>query len=250
MAVRHRQVSRHLSLFELRTFKQYVSSLRPYLWYQFNELSGTTVVNYGSGGSGFNGTFTPGLGAVGQIGQFGLNSAYSYDGLDTRINTPNSANYANVSAFTVIALVNPTNSGESNLGAIYCFGNTNNRSLYSGASNLFSMRKITSGTNPQVITNAGQVPTNGVWQLVICKYNDLTDRKCHIYKGYKGQLTEFTYGTNTSGTGTLSSETNSLNIGNNSTSAFTWDGLFGNFLWINEDVPTSKLLTLVKLSKV
>ena len=249
---RHGMLNRPISNFELRTYDQYIKSLNPYLWFKFNESSGTTVINYGSGGTGLNGTFTTGSGSVAQVGQFGLQSAYSFDGLSSgsKVNVPNNSAYSNASAFTVVALLNPTGSGLSNTGTVYEFDNGNNKMLYSASASLFHMRRPTSTTNPQIITNSGQVPINGVWQFIIGKYNDTTDRKVHVYRGYKNRLIEFTYGTNTTGTGTLSSESNSLNIGNNSTSAQTWSGLFGNFLWFNRDVPLYQLMTIIKLAKV
>lgn len=249
MTSRHKQVSRPTNTFELNTYNQFVSSLKPYLWYKFNETSGTSVINYGTSGSGFNGTFTPGLGSVNNIGQFGLSSAYSFDGLDTKIAVSNNPAYANSTKQTVIALINPTNSGEGTNGAIYCFSNGNNRWLYA-SSTLFFGRRVTGSTNAQTTTNSGQVPINGEWQLAIFKYNDTTDRKVKLYKGYKGQLTEYTYGTQTAATGSLGNETGVLNIGNATTPNLSFSGLFGNFIWINDDIPLSVLLKLTRLAKV
>lgn len=49
-----------------QTYAQYIAGLAPLIWLRFNEISGTTVLNWGTGGSTFDGVWTPGSGAQGQ----------------------------------------------------------------------------------------------------------------------------------------------------------------------------------------
>lgn len=234
------------------TYAAYVASLAPLLWRKFNEASGTTVINYGSLGSG-NATWTPGVGAVGQTGQLGTQHAYLYDALDSITTGPTSTSINNATAITHAVLLKIATAGEANLGYITT-DNGQNRS-FSIASGVTPFRLswavwCTSGF-AQVITSAGQGIDANTWTWLFTTFDNADGvRKCHIYKGLSSAVAELTYATDTAAPGALSNASGALEIGNRAAADRALDGYIDEHLFWNRALTPAEMTQITLLTGV
>lgn len=224
-------------------FAAYDAALGWNLSYRFNEVSGTTVVNYGSLGSG-DGTWTPGAGAQGQTGQLGANQAYLYDALDSVVTGPTSAVINNASAFTYLFLVRLASTGENNAG--YLVSDANQLRILSIANVASPFRinaqVVAASTNATCTTATGQGTAVNTWTTVALTYDDAGDRKPHIYFGTAAsELAEATYSSQVAAVGTLSNAVGALRIGNRPDSSRTMDGLLDEFRFKNVALTLAQL---------
>lgn len=226
------------------------ASLNPLLWYKFNEPSGTTVINYGSLGSG-NGTFTPGVGAVAQTDSMGVQEAYDFDGADSKVTGPTSTSINNATAFSVALKVKADTSGEATNGYLWS-DNGGNRVLLitSGASSPYRLSFGVWCTTMQALAvtavASGVIQSDDMW--VFGTYDNAGDRTPHIYFGNAGALAEASYSTATPASNTLANASGALLLGNNSSNVRTWDGLFGEFLFFNRILTATEMLNLTQAS--
>lgn len=228
----------------------FAASLNPLLWYKFNEPSGTTVINYGSLGSG-NGTFTPGVGAVAQTDSMGANEAYDFDGADSKVTGPTSTSINNAAVFSVALKVKADTSGEATNGYLWS-DNGGNRVLLitSGASSPYRLSFGVWCTTMQALAvtsvGSGVIQSDDMW--VFGTYDNAGDRTPHIYFGNAGALTEASYSTATPASNTLANASGALLLGNNTSNVRTWDGLFGEFLFFNRILTATEMLNLTQAS--
>lgn len=234
------------------TYAAYVASLAPAVWYKFNETSGTTVINYGSLGSG-NGTWTPGVGAVGQTDSMGTNEAYDFDGADSKVTGPTSTTINNAAAFSVAIKVKADTSGEATNGYLWS-DNGGNRVLLisSGAASPYRLSFGVWCTTMQALAvtavASGVIQSDDMW--VFGTYDNVGDRTPHIYFGNAGSLAEASYSTATPASNTLANASGALLLGNNSSNIRTWDGLMGEFLFVGRVLTTTEMAQLTILSGV
>lgn len=229
-------------------YDAYVRSLRPALWFRLNEPSGISVVNSGLLGGSYNGTFTPGAGAVGQVGAFGPCSAYLFDGVDSKIEVPGGAN--NYTQFTYTFLVHPTSAGELNYGALADInGGAGLICSFNGNLNSLTFFRDATGNDATTTTITGL--TAGEWSWVIATFDLLGDKKVHLYKGKSSALIEYAYSTQVAVTGTLVDLSASpLCIGNRDTQNVTFNGLYGTAALYDRVLTNTQLEQMIGLSAV
>ena len=220
-------------------FTDYLLTLAPYLIFDGTLTDDKTKIkNRGSGGATFDGTPT----AI-TIDANGMN----FNGTTSKLNVPNGAGYANQSITTQVIWFNRVNGGAGNNGVYWIFASNNNRLLNASATTLAS-RRITSATNPQSVSTTSFA--NGVPGILFMEYDDTGDRLIHLYKGLNSAVSEFSYSTNIAATGTLTSESNSLNIGNDASNALGFNGSMRSWSWINGALTALQKLNLTKFAAV
>lgn len=222
----------------------YIQRLNPALWYRFNELSGTSVRNWGLLGSAYNGVWTPGAGAIAQPGKLGPSSAYLFDGADSIVTVTGDATIrvpTNSSAY----LIYPSSTGEGNVGRLHNWS-TGLWNCRFSAANLYAVEDA--ATDAVSSCNAG--PTLNTWQWIFRVYDDAGDRKIHLYKGINGVVTEFAYASQVAAVGAAVAKTGAnLHIGNNGNSSATFAGLYDEMLmWFNASLTMAQMTKISLLS--
>lgn len=226
------------------SFAAVMSALSVDVLYRFNETSGTTVINYGTLGSG-NATWTPGAGALGQSDSMGANEAYLFDAAASRVVGPTSATINNAAIFTVGLKVKATSSGEATNGYLWA-DNGGNRiiSITSGGASpyLVSFGVWCSTMQALAVTTSGSgiILNQEMW--VFGTFDNTGDRKPRIYFGYNGAVAEAAE-TLTAGTDTLANASGALLVGDNSSSIRSWGGLIGEFFFKAGSVLTTNNMT-------
>ncbi len=183
---------------------QYTSIMQPYVdagvlprWYQFNEPSGTTLINYGSGGAALNGVITGAT--VAQTGQRGAVNAYLFDGNSDYVTTPGHVSTAGLT-FTQMFLIKAITN--IRYGRWWGVGTASDaaRSSGTGTINAPSLFRDLTGTDIDMSSSTDQ--GLGVWQAVFFVHDEAGDRKCRIYgdKTGAGVLLLGTSGSASSGT--------------------------------------------------
>lgn len=208
-----------------------IASLAPINDYHFDELSGTTLINYGSAGAALNGTWTPGtgppVGALDQIGPFGAHQAYLFNGLDSRIDIPNTAAHNALPVFTRYFFIKAASAGEGTFGQIYTWGSSLGFGGmgFSGTLANIDIRVDAATTDARTVTTTGV--TAGQDTVLIATYDDGGDRKIRLYKCVAGGVvTEFAYSLQTAAVGTLTTAAGHYWLGNRTGIDTTFDGLF------------------------
>lgn len=227
------------------SYAAYVAQLEPLLWYPMNEPSGTTVINYGSLGSG-NGTFTPGAGAVNQVGKLGAGEAYDFDGADSRIAGPTTTSINNLTAFTYVLLVKADSAGEANAG--YLWADTGGNRIFNISAGTgpvrFTLTVWGSGNFSQVTQDVASAVPLATWVLLFCTFDNAGDRTPSIFVGRNGAVAESTYSTEIALAVALANASGALNVGNISSSIRTWDGLIDEFIIFNRVLTAQEMLAL------
>lgn len=221
------------------------ASLNPLLWYKFNEPSGTTVINYGSLGSGQNGTYSNAT--LAQTGQLGAGQAALWNGITTYVQVPATAALETPTARTWCFLHNPTSGGEGNNGRLYNWANAGNALFQTNVNKVLYALIATSATTATSLTPSNFI-TLSAWQWSFITYDDAGDRKIRFYKGVSGAVTEATYSTQTAATGTLAATGGDLFIGNRQLADQTYDGLIDEVIMCNSILTTAQMLQMTLLS--
>lgn len=234
----------------------YVTGLAPLLWLRLRETSGTTVANSGSVAA--SGTWTPGVGAVGQTGRFGANEAYDFDALDSKIQFT-SANIAALNSLTTqrwAFLLNADSLGETGNGILALYGNDfGHHFVRLASSNRLVANIETSGTDGSAITSNDEVSDLiGGWRWIFMDYDDGDamglGRKIRLFKSVPGSgvITPLALGTDIPATGTITTQTADLVIGNFTGQTRTFDGkmdevIIQSGLWTTAIMQQISLLT-------
>lgn len=223
-----------------------IAALNPLKWLRLNELAGTTAINYGSVTG--DGTWTAGAGSIARPGQLGPKDAYLFDSAASRVALTLDDAFVNIPAWTYAGLVYPTSGGESNTGRLWDIGSFR-RYVAALTANYATIQSIVRSTG-----NAASNTTNGLtlfrWQWVFETYDDAGDRKIHLYKGMDGAVVEFGYATQTAATGTITTETEEYNVGNNAVGGATFAGNYDEYIAVSGVMSADSMLSLVKASGV
>lgn len=226
------------------TWSSYVSgTIQPVGWWSMRATSGTNEPNRGSGGAALDMTITSAT--LGQTGQLGANEAALMDGANSRYQTPNNALTAALTTWEWIFLVNPSNSGESNVGKFASYGTGVNELLIqfnaAACAVVFMRTANTAPANFATTTTAGLTPAT--WSLLFASYDNVGDRKGHIFKGISGAVSEFSYSAQAPLTGTYKTPTNALNLWNTSDQSGTFAGLGDEAMVVNGNLATATTRT-------
>lgn len=225
------------------------NTIAPMLYYKFDEASGN-LIDYGSEGA--DGTVS---GATqNQIGQLGAGEVYSFDGVDDVI-TIAIADIPNVKALTTqrwAMLCNIDTLGENNGGVL--FGYNTNRHIFQMASTnrvLFQIYAAT--TNANAISNINQISDCiDNWCWLFADYDHATTRKCRLFKGIGGTLTQLTLATDTASVGVVPGTpiVTDLHIGNRGALDFTFSGLLDVGIVDSGLWTTDEMQQLIDLAEV
>jgi hypothetical protein len=215
---------------------------------RFNEASGN-IVNYGIDG----GVGTPANVTYGQTGQLGANEAYSFNGTTSVVAIANAA-VPLTKALTAqrwVFLVKPVSAGESNIGALLYWSNSESGGVvirFAGATVLRA--SFDAGTDAVAQTNAGQVDFINSWALVFVDFDPANalglGAKLRIFRATAASAVALlTLATDTAAIAPLVEPSGPLNIGNNTAGSATFDGLIdfvrgGAGLWSPDGAPTDK----------
>lgn len=227
------------------SYSDYIASLAPLLWHKYNEPSGATATNYGSLGSGQNGTYSNAT--LAQTGQLGAGQAALWNGTTTYVQISATAALETPTARTWCFLHNPTSGGEGGNGRLFNWANAGNLLFQTNVNKVLYALIATSGVVPTSLTPSNFV-TLSTWQWSFMTYDDAGDRKIRFYKGIGGAVTEATYSTQTAGTGTLSASGGDLYIGNRQLADGTYDGLIDDLVMFNYVLTTAQMLQITTLS--
>lgn len=231
----------------------YAAQLGAILDMRFQVTTGVTEINRGTGGSALNGTIG-GTTTLGQTGKLGVNEAFLYDGATSLVTVPNQASLASLTTWTYVYLVNPATAGELTFGTFSAWGNGNGTDkehylTFGGA--LTSLQAGIFNTTPtEFITATTTGLSASAWSLVFWTYANAGDRKAHVYKGVSGAVNEFAYSAQPALTGTYKAPTHDLILGNFSTQALTFDGLFDWVLVFDKVLTSAEMLNLVRVTGV
>lgn len=231
------------------TWQSYVASLAPVGWWQFTETSGSTAVNSGSAGSAADGAITSAT--LGQTGKLGANQAFSWDGTNTKVQVPNVAALANLTAFEYVWLLNPTNAGEGNFGSPCWWGTGgSNQGLVMFCNGGLAALAFDVWNTGGTAFGAGTAPglSASTWALLFASYDDAGDRKAHVYKGISGAVNQI--GVTAALTGTYQTPTLPLVIGNNTAQNTTWNGLIDELVIFNGALSSAQRTQLCTLAGV
>lgn len=195
-------------------------------WWRNAITSGTSVPNAGSVGSALDGTLSIGGGAIAQTGQLGANQAIDFDGATssgTVINCGNNAGVQGLEEFILFALCKPDTAGGSNAGRIIEKGGE--WSLrFSNATRAITSTVFSTGNGSSASTTA---VSNAAWGTVAMKYTHAGDKTPRMYIN----AAEVTYSSApTAATGTRTSNTNAVTIGNVTGRTVAFDGLIDEVL--------------------
>lgn len=230
----------------VQKFDSYVTStIAPVGWWSMKATSGTNEANRGSGGAALDMTITSAT--LGQTGKFGANEASLLDGANSRYQTANNAALAALATWEYVFLVNPTNAGEGGTGTFASWGNggannTDTIGQFNGSiANVYA--RVYNNAATGFLTNATYNFPTGAWSLLFVAYADGGDRKCHLYSGVSGVAAELTYSAQPALTGTHQAPTLPLNLGNFTSQAATFAGLFDEVLAISGNLVTATTRT-------
>lgn len=224
------------------TYAATILYFTPLIWLRCDETVGTTAED--SSSNNYDGTISgsPALGQTGLSAETG--TSFLFDGDDSRIQIPNNAALQALGAFTFAFLGNPLTIGKSNQGALFVFGNadvTEHFLIHTPGLRLFFVVRHTGGNMlAETVDNAVLLNTPA-WYFAVYDPSTKTGK---IYRGNGGALTTLALGTNTAGPGTAISQTNLLNVGNVSTTAFTYDG------YIDEALVFPSMLTVQQMTDI
>lgn len=233
-----------------RTYSDIMASVAADIWFNFNEASGTTVINYGSLAAA-NATWTPGTsGALGQTDSMGQGHAYLLDGATSDIRTGTLATINNASVFTVGQRLRADGPGEGNVGFLWT-DNGANRTLSVSADATSPYRLALNIWCTSVATGVTTDPADGLilgkemW--VFSTYDDTAaSRRPRIYFGYDGAVREALYSTETPAATALSNASGALVLGNRGAAADrTFNGQFGEFFFKVGTVLTLATMTAI-----
>jgi hypothetical protein len=214
------------------------------VWLRFNEITGTAVINYGTGGATFDGVWTPGSGAQGQTGALGPNEAYNFQ-TGSVVTIPISGVLASARAFTEIYVVKPVTAGPGGIGMFSFFGGATEFRFNGALTSLIAQVDI-AGTDVQSVTTTG---LQGSQNALLAKTFDYDgDKLIRLYKGQSQTLTEYAYSTQTpGGGGGFLTRSGNLYIGNNAANGRIQDGLIDEYLYVPSIVPFATLELMTKL---
>jgi hypothetical protein len=189
--------------------------------WKLDEKSGTSAND--STGNANTGTITAGSGGWinGKIG-----SAYNFDTADTVINSGSGSTLDNLpsSGMTIEAWIYPKSAGENSLGFIVAknSGTTPNAGWILRLNSTTSLTFTVDGSTDLVSTTNTSLLTQNAWNHVAVSWDGVitTASSVHIYINGK----EATYATQTNGASRVDDGSSTLYIGNDSTSARTFDG--------------------------
>lgn len=221
----------------------YLSSLSPLLTLRYNEISGTTVKNYGSLGAAQDGAWTAGAGAQGQASPLGQNQAYDHDGLNSKVTVPATAAINNLTALTYGIFFKADTFGELSLGGFF-LDTAENRQFRFNTSG--AIRGILTATGAANSISANSFVSTGVWTYLLMTYDDAGERKMRFYKGVSGVLTEATYTTHTAASGTLGNGGGDLVVGNAAGQNVTFDGLISRAFVLGRMLPLDLMSKLME----
>jgi len=146
-------------------------------WYRFNEPSGTTLINYGSGGTALNGAVTSAT--IAQAGQLGAAEAYLFDGLNDYVSCPGGAS-SNLDTFTQMWLFKPLSNNQ--YGRIMSWGTANSAVYNTNATN-YRPRLLREFATTSILLD---YPSSGgitleQWVLMFFTHDMAGDRKARMY---------------------------------------------------------------------
>ena len=196
-------------------------SLSPTILLKFNEVSGN-IINYGSDGG--SGVMTGGNRR--QPSPLGNGRAIFFDGVDD-ILTFAAASVPATRALTTqrwAFLLDAHGLGESNGGAFFYYNDSFNlRFINTGAIGLFIP---SSGVTLIASTNVGQFTGLNQWCWLFVDYDNDGTRKGRLWQGIDGVLSQLTLATDRAMTGTMTTPSDDLPIGNNAIGNRTQNGPF------------------------
>lgn len=230
-----------------QTYENYVlNTLQPELWMRHRETSGSTITD--SSGHGRNGTLTLGAGALAQDGFDAPNEAILADGSTTKIAIASNAALKNP-AFWFAFLCKPSSAGENSTGALMNYSDAGDTALrFNLAANVFTMTIGAATTTGQTTTTTGTTVTLNEWQWIFGALSNI-DKKCRIWKGRLGVLTEFAYSTQTAYVGAMNGAA-ILNLLNSGANNRTWAGLVDESIYVIGEPDTAKMQQLINLKGV
>lgn len=228
---------------------RFIRATAPELWFKFNEpLLSTTLVNYGSLAS-HNGTGTNTV--SGQAGALSNPGAWQFNsGANAIINLAGGA-FLNNPAWTHCMLMNVPNAGQNGSGS---FWSTSSGGAYHSRFGLNSLNTIrcerTTTATTAVAESSATALTANVTAWVFWTFTT-TDMIIHEYVGKSGTLTEVTYSTHTTGTGSLSDRSaDTFVLGNETGLNNGWFGLMMHYMEYNKVLSTAQMTRIVQLSRV
>lgn len=158
----------------------YIDSLgKAVLFYKFDELSGTTAINYGSAGSAADASYVNGP-VLNQAGLYG--AAVQFDGVDDYLNIPNVAAWANLDAYEWMLIHRVTHNTEGGTGRM--IGATGSGyDIQTGISYATGpmIHRVFNTSNTAFQTSTKHLMPTGVWAATNWKFNNLGDRKPYGY---------------------------------------------------------------------
>lgn len=156
--------------------QSYVTASQLPRWYRFNEPSGTTLVNHGSGGTALNGTVTSAT--IAQAGQLGAAEAYLFDGLNDYVSCAGGASN-DLDTFTHMWLYKPLSLNQN--GRVWGLGTSATRLFSSNAVNYRpGFQRDFATTNAFVVLDSGGF-TLEQWVLLFVVHDMSGDRKARMY---------------------------------------------------------------------
>lgn len=219
-----------------------MESLEFPLWLRFRETSGTTAFNSGTLGATQDATLTDVT--LGATDSMGANEAGTWNATTSNASVPNGS-FINAAQRTIAAFVNQAGAHEAG-GRLYAIGNDLSRIFInpSGATTTIQVvfRAATTNATSQIVLPFG----TGTPFWLFATYDNAGDRKIRIYYATfsTGLITENTYSTQDAAVGTLTNETDTLYIGNQSTASRTFNGTIGEFIY------GDSVLTLTQMQEI
>lgn len=214
------------------------NTIAPVRWYRFRETSGTNepnAINPGTNDATISGC------TLGQIGQLGANNAYDYDGVDDYVQAPAGADVNGILPATWIALVRADSRGEANAGRLFVkSGDVVLQIDNADGTSPYTLTATINFSGGSLVATWNNVLPVSTWTLVALRLN--ADNTLDLFINGTKQTTS------AAGSGTKSSTTNPIYIGNNPTQAATWDGLIDEFIFENSAVSDANNLTLAQLA--
>lgn len=227
---------------QTQTWREYVTSLSPVLWYQFDETSGNLINNGSAAASDgtLSGTITRG-----QTGQLGASEAYDFlTGSTGTITIPNAAAWASLPTFTAVFLAKFNGNNFPGFAGRLA-GRNDSWAMLRTNTTYFPEVGVRNSVNSIFFTTASSLPlSNGAWKLSGFTYDDTGDRKPRIYVNG----VEPTYSAQAAVTGTLGVNPTGNTLANNHVSSAGMNGLIDEMLLFNFVLSTTQWQTLTTLA--